>query len=89
MAIKTMDDIERDKHNEDRNKMKREVTEDVNDILGNIFGRPKRTRKSWLDRVFNILKLLGILVLIMIVINLVLGNIWLLRFFLKSLFGIG
>lgn len=84
-----MDDIDQEKRKEGRDKMKREVVEDVNDILGNIFGKPKKTKKNVVDRIFDVLKILGIIILIMIVVNLVLGNIWLLRFFFKSLFGIG
>lgn len=90
MAIKTMDDIDREKHKEGREKMKAEVTEDVNDILGNIFGRPKaRRRKTFLGYFLGVLKWLGIIFLLLVVINFILGNIWLLRFFIKSLFGIG
>ena len=88
MAIKSLDDIEREKHQENREKMKKEITEDVNDVISNVFKKPKRKRNAW-DVIFRVLKILGILILIMIVINLVLGNIWLLKFFMKSLFGIG
>jgi len=88
MAFKTMDDIERDKHKEGRDKMKREISEDVNDVIGNIFKKTNR-RKSWLDYLWSIIKILGVIFLLIFVINLLLGNIWLLKFFLKSLFGIG
>jgi len=90
MTFKTMDDIEERKRKENKEKMKVEISEDINDVLGNVFGKPKiKRRKTWIDRIFDLLKILGILVLVMIVINLVLGNIWLLKFFFKSLFGIG
>lgn len=89
MAYKTMDDIDKEKHKESRDKMKKEVIEDVNEIIGGIFGKPKKNKKNIIDKIFGVLKIIGIIVLIMIVINLVLGNVWLLKFFLKSLFGIG
>lgn len=85
MAFKTMDDIERDKHREKRDKIKQEITEDVNDVIGNIFGKPKKNKNP----IMTILKIAGIFILVIILINLILGNIWLLRFFLKSLFGVG
>jgi len=90
MAIKTMDDIDREKHREGREKMKSEMTEDVNDIIGNIFGRPKpKRRRGIIDLIFFILKVIGVIFLIILVADLVLGSVWLLKFFLKSLFGIG
>jgi hypothetical protein len=88
MPIKRLDDIEREKRKEERATMTREVTEDINEVIGNVFKKPKR-KKTFLDYIFFIIKFLGVIILIMIVINLVLGNIWLLKFFLKSLFGIG
>ena len=86
MKIKTMDDIEREKNTENREKMKKEISEDINDVVGNIFGKQKKKKRS-------ILKWIAVISLFllttMIVLNFVLGNIWLLRFFIKSLFGIG
>jgi len=86
MAIKTMDDIERDKHNEGRVKMRTEISEDINDVIGNVFGKQKKQKNSIIGWV---LKIVIFLLLGMIIINFILGNIWLLRFFLKSLFGLG
>lgn len=88
MAIKTMDDVEREKRNEERTSFKKEAIDDINEVISGVFKKPKR-KKGIIDYIFMILKFLGIAILIMIVVNLVLGNIWLLRFFLKSLFGIG
>ena len=62
-----MDDIDREKHKEGREKMKIEVTEDVNDIIGNIFGRPKpKRKKDFWGWMFGILKIIGIILLIII-----------------------
>ena len=84
MPVKTLDDVEREKHNQSREKTKKEISEDVNDVLNNVFKKPKK--KSPFSWIFLLLKILGIIVLILIIINLFLGNIWLLKFFIKSLF---
>ena len=90
MTFKTMDDIEERKRKENKEKMKIEISEDINDVLGNVFGKPKiKRKKTWIDRIFDLLKVIGVIILVMIFINLILGNIWLLKFFIKSLFGIG
>ena len=90
MAIKTMDDIDREKQKEGRERMKAEVSEDVNDILGNIFGKkkPRRSKGFW-GWIITILKIIGIAFLIIIAVDIVLGSIWLLLFFIKSFFGVG
>ncbi|MFA5258486.1 MAG: hypothetical protein WC979_04110 [Candidatus Pacearchaeota archaeon] len=90
MTFKTMDDIEEKKRKENKEKMKIEISEDINDVLGNVFAKPKNKRKkTWVDRIFDLLKILGVIVLVMIIINVILGNVWLLQFFLKSLFKLG
>lgn len=84
MPVKTLDDIEREKHNQNREKVKKEISKDVNDVLNKVFKKPKK--KSPFSWIFLLLKILGIIILILIIFNLLLGNIWLLRFFVKSLF---
>ncbi len=90
MKFKTMDDVERDKHNEGRVRMRTEISEDINDVLGNVFGKPKTNNKKGIfGWIIYILKWIGVIFLIVLVADLVLGSIWLLKFFLKSLFGLG
>lgn len=90
MAFKTMDDIEERKRKESREKMKIEISEDINDVIGNVFGKPTvKRKKTWIDWLFNILKAIGIIVLLIILADIVLGSVWLLKFLLKSLFGLG
>ena len=90
MAFKTMDDIDENRRKESIEKIKVEISEDINDVLGNVFGRPKtKTNKKWVDRVFDVLKVLGIILLIIIAVDIILGSIWLLRFLIKNLFGMG
>lgn len=87
MPIKSLDDIERERHKETREKIKREVTEDVSEVLGNIgLIRKPKNKKTIIDYLYSALKILGIIILLLFVINLFLGNVWLLRFFIKSLF---
>ena len=78
----TIDDIERDKKREEN----REIAEDINSIIKGIFPRkpskPKVKKKRW-----KILKILGFLFLLIFMINLVLGSIWLLKFFITDLIG--
>jgi len=85
MTIKRLDDIEREKAKENRERIKNDITEDVNDVIGNIFKKPKK-RTSFFGILFFIIKFLGILSLMILVVNLFLGNIWLLKFFIKNLF---
>ncbi len=78
-----MDDIEREKHNENREKVRREVSEDINVVLGNVLGNAKKEKIGffgWIARglIFIILGL--------ILIDIVLGSVWLLKFFVKDLF---
>jgi len=90
MAFKTMDDIEERRKKEEREKMRIDISEDINEVIGNVFGKPNiKRKKTWIDRLFTILKALGIIVLLIILADIVLGSLWLLKFFLKSLFGIG
>lgn len=85
MVIRRIEDVERDKHNEDRERMKKEITEDINDVMGNIF-KKKRNKKTPMYYVFLLLKIILFVMLGVLVLNFVLGNIWLLKFFIKSLF---
>lgn len=90
MVFKTIDDIEERKRKENREKMKIEISEDINDVIGNVFGKPNvKKKKTWMNSLLNILKALGIVVLLIILADIVLGSIWLFKFFLKSLFGLG
>ncbi|MBS3078915.1 hypothetical protein J4218_02225 [Candidatus Pacearchaeota archaeon] len=85
MPIKTMDDIEREKHKEERGKMRKDISEDINDVIGNIniLRKPKKEKRGFLGWAFWIIIFL---IIAMVVLNFFLGNIWLLKFFIKNLF---
>lgn len=80
MGIRFLDDIERDKERE-RNK---KIAEDINDVIKGVFPprKPKVKKKRW-----RIIKWLGFLFLLLFILNLILGNIWLLKFFITDFFG--
>lgn len=83
MKIRDLDDIEREKHNEARDKMRREVSEDINVVLGNVFGSSKKEKLG----VFGwIIRSLIFIILGIIVVDIVLGSAWLLKFLIKDLF---
>jgi len=78
MVIRRFEDIERDKHEEKRDK----VVDDINYVVENVFKKPKQS-----GGIFWFAVKIGVgLVLLVTFINLVLANVWLLKFFTKSLF---
>ena len=85
MAFRGIDDIEKDADVKERDEFKRRVVTDLNDVLNGIKKnneQRKKKRKLWV----KISILLGVLGLLLLTINFVLVNIWLLKFFIKSLF---
>ena len=79
MKIIRLEDIEKEKHNEKREKL----TEDINKVIEGVLKKPKNEKGN----IFWIIgKILGGLVLLMIAVNIILGNIWLLKFFWSEFF---
>lgn len=92
VEFKGIDDIERERANEAREKLKKNISQDINEVLTNVvkkrrdeMDKRKKKRKWWVKLLLALLSL-G---LFLLVLNFVLGNIWLLKFFLKDLFKIG
>jgi hypothetical protein len=85
MTIKTLKDIEEERRERARKKFKENVLEDTKEIFDKIFKGPKKVKKkkSWL---LKILIWFGTLFLALFIINLILGNIWLFKTIIKSLF---
>lgn len=79
MPIKRLEDIEREKHEERKNK----IAEDISDVANKVFKSPEKNRPNILGYIakISIFILIGIILL-----NLILGNIWLLKFFTKEFF---
>ena len=78
--------IMRDREAREREAFKRELSGDIKSIFDNLF-RPlkkvKKKKKSWL---LKILIWFGALFLALFIVNLILGNIWLFKTIIKSLF---
>jgi hypothetical protein len=74
-----MEDIEREKHHEKRDK----IVDDVNYVMEGVLGKSSKGKGGWGWFVGKLLLGLGALVLI---VNFVLGNVWLLRFFYGEFF---
>lgn len=91
MPIKTWDDINRDAEKRRREKLKKDIEEDTSDIINgvlknfdNTLKNLKRDRqKEKKNKIWGILKLI---LVILILLNFIFANVWLLRFFIKSLF---
>ncbi|MBS3093395.1 hypothetical protein J4456_02310 [Candidatus Pacearchaeota archaeon] len=88
MVIKRLEDIEREKQEEKREKFKRQITEDARDVIEGVLGGPKKPLHGGkFSKVFwFIAKSLLFILALIILVNFVLGNIWLLKFFAKEFF---
>lgn len=86
MVIRRIEDIERDKDVEKRDKFKKQISEDINDVVGNVFAKPKKEKKQFFDYIFIGFKWFLFLLAFITILNLILGNIWLLQFFIKEFF---
>jgi len=89
MTFKNMDDIEREAKQRERAKLKETVVTDINEVFNNVLIQrktenkiKKEKRKWWVKLIWLILTLGGLLLLI----NFILGNVWLLKYFIKELF---
>lgn len=89
MPIKRLEDIEREKAEERRENFKKQVTEDAKDVIEGVFGPKKNKSKNAESDIFwRVIKIILFIFLFIFMINFILGNIWLLKFFLKELFGL-
>ena len=89
MPIKRLEDIEREKQEEKREKLKRQITEDAREVIEGVFGSGPKKKQPVLDILWFIFKSILFIILGMVLLNLFLGNIWLLKFFAKEFFSIG
>lgn len=86
--FRTVDDIQRDNENREREEFKKKLSGDVKDIFDDFFKpEPKKEPKKKKSKFWGFMKWFGILFLLMILLTFVLGIFWLLKFFLKGLFG--
>ncbi|MBI2628725.1 hypothetical protein HYW74_01425 [Candidatus Pacearchaeota archaeon] len=83
--IISLDDIDRQNKIRQRTQFRDDISEDVSYVINKVTGGDKEKQKKSLFKRF--LMILGIILLIMIIINILLGNIWLIKFFIKEFFG--
>jgi hypothetical protein len=79
MKITRLEDIDKRKSEEKRDR----ITDDINHVMEGVLGGKKKKQSSWFWTVGKI-ALVGIL--LMVIVNLILGNIWLLKFFWGEMF---
>lgn len=84
-----MDDIERER----QERAKREISKDASDVVENVLNNLEDTlKRRKIERAKKkpiwqeLLKLIGFIIILVILLDLLFGSIWLLRFFIKSLF---
>ena len=81
--FKTADEILEQRKNREREESKERLVKDAKGILTEIF--PQREMKK-IKKKFSILKWMGILLLFLFLITMMLGLIFLLKFFIKGIF---
>lgn len=93
MGIKRIDDIRRERDVREKESMKKEVVNDVSEMFEQLRKRMKDDRnrhktqaKKKEGKFIKLLKLIGLLGLGMLLLNFILFNIWLLIYFIKSIF---
>lgn len=85
--FKSIDDIERDNAERERKERRDHIAEDINQVLEKVKMRnnAKKKKRKWWVKILLFLLSIGLFVMVL---NFVLGNIWLLKFFIKSLFNL-
>ena len=85
MEFKSLDDIEREKLEKERETRKEKIASDIDDVFNRVM-RKREEKKKKRGIVKTILLAILTLGLLLLVINFVLGNLWILKFFIKELF---
>jgi t-SNARE complex subunit (syntaxin) len=91
MVFKDLGDIENDKRLREKEKMKDEISQDIEDVIDNFRRKVNKSREERKKKRGLFGKIIIILLLIfafLCVIDLLLGSVWLLKFFIKSLFNL-
>ena len=86
MVIRRIEDIERDKDREKRENFKNQISGDINDVINNVFSKPKKRKPNFIDYIIKAFKWIVFIFIGLTIINLILGNIWLFKFFIKEMF---
>jgi len=89
MTFKDMNDIENESRERERAELKEKVVTDINEVFSNVLkkrkeqGEIKKKKRKWWIKLIWLILTLGVLLFL---INFILGNIWLLKYFIKNLF---
>jgi len=83
MVIKTLKEIEQEKRERARRELKEAISKDTKDIFIKIFKQKIKKKITWS---LKILIWFGALFLTLLIINFILGNIWLFKTLIKNLF---
>jgi hypothetical protein len=83
--IRRLDDIERDRKKEEKNRIKKEMANDTVDVINNIISALKtKEAPREKSKILTLLKIIGLIILILVGVNFILFNFWLLRFFIRA-----
>ena len=85
--IKTLVDIEEEREAKERQEFKKKVSGDIKDIFDDFF-KPEKKPEKKKSKFWAFRNWLGIIFLLIFLLTFILGILWLLKFFLKELFGI-
>ena len=91
MTIKDISDIEREKEEEAKIKISKDASDITEKFFSNLEDTLKRKKiersKARSKRLIpRLLKWLGIIISLVVILDLLLGSVWLLKFLIKSLF---
>ena len=78
ITYRKVEDIVKDKQEEEKEKAKKEAVKDIKDILNGVF--PKKKKK------FSLIKWFLFLLLILFLATLILGCVWLIKLFIVGIF---
>jgi len=90
MKIKNIDDIQREIIEKEHQEMKDKIVNDTTEVFGKVRDNikkqndEKKKKRSLITRWFISM---GVLIAFLCVVNLILLNLWVLRWVIKSLFG--
>ena len=89
--IRNLDEVERERRLRDKEKAKDEISQDVQDVVSKIMDGFEKTsveRKKKRGIISKIIIISLIITAFLLIADMLLGSVWLIKFFIKSLFHI-
>ena len=87
--IINMNEISQRAKLKEKEKFKDELSGDIDDVIGNVMKKVEKRfeeKKTPTSRIIKFFKMLGFIGLGILVLNFILFNVWLLKYFIKSIF---